>query len=58
MSEAKIDNELAEEMEAVSNMVKRASEQGLLIEVLWSALQNNSDNIPMKCFHAVYEWDC
>ncbi len=46
------------EMNSINQMIKHATKQGLLTEVIWTALQNNSDNIPTKCRHALNEWDC
>ena len=52
-------DETEEEMTAISNMIDRASNEGLLVEVIWSfSRESKDDSIKTRCFHALYEWDC
>jgi hypothetical protein len=48
----------SDEMNAIASMLSRANKQGLLTEVIWSALQSSSKNIPAKCMYGLMEWDC
>jgi len=57
--EVDICKETGEEMDAVMNMIKQANEQGLLTEVVVTAISDNSElSISSKCLAALYEWDC
>ena len=47
------------DFEALSAMIKRAEEQHLLVEVLWTySHRNNKISIPERCASSLYEWDC
>lgn len=46
------------ELDAVTNMIKRAHKEGLLVEVVWQLAQSNHGSVEQKCAHALHEWDC
>lgn len=61
------DNNTAEELNAIANMIKHAEAQGLLTEVIWSFAYSMSTadpeiaedkSIPRCCNYALMEWDC
>jgi len=53
-----IDDETRQDMEAIAILINRATKEGLLVEVLWSAFQHGSRNIMSKCYYGLSEWDC
>lgn len=56
--ENQYDQETADDMNAISGMIKAANEQGLLMEVIYSLIQqSNKDSVSERCRHALYEWD-
>ena len=54
----KYKSKMIDEMEAVAIMIRRAENQGLLLEVVKSALESQATSIEVKCVSALYEWDC
>ena len=54
-----------EELNAISNMLKRSGEHGLQVECVWSALQEiaslartaSKEDIAQCCSNAMHEWD-
>ena len=46
------------EMEAIGHMIREADKQGLLVEVVKTAMESsNSYNLTERCYTALYEWD-
>ena len=58
MSEDFHDKKTADEMSTVAAMIKRAEQEGLLVEVIWTLAQSNYGTAQEKCYHALHEWDC
>jgi len=57
--EVESDQETLNDMGAIAGMVKHATEEGLLIEVIWSFGQAQRANqpIPESASYALSEWD-
>ena len=52
------DNQTAKDMACIAHMIESANKQGILCEVIYSALQSKKDSIPLKCTYALMGWDC
>jgi len=52
--------ETADEMNAITNMLKFSEEQGLQVEVVWSysSAIMSGDSITVAAQFALNEWDC
>lgn len=57
MSEEDFDEVVHSEMIAISDMISAAEREGLLAEVIWSALSLQQGTIHEKCMVALNEWD-
>ena len=53
------DEDNTEDLDAISDMLKAAHEQGLLVEVVWSfhASAKSGNDIQAAAASALYEWD-
>ena len=52
--------ESLEEFDAVAAMIKHAEKEGLLVEIVWQAIneaRNSKDSIAAICNIALTEWD-
>ena len=57
MSEAELDQQAQNDMNAIGAMLEAAEKEGLQCEVVYQLIQGKIDNIPRECQDALYEWD-
>lgn len=53
-------DEDVEEYEAIRNMINRANEEGLIVEVVhyFGMFRESGDSVEEAAAAALYEWDC